>query len=380
ESTQGFWSKVIMLNTLLLLWIGFCLLFFLFKTRRPKNFPPGPQPIPIFGNLLQLNLRNPIKDLEKLSERYGKVFSIYFGARPAVVLNGLQAMKEAIVTQAVDFAGRPSGLLVSHATEKRGVIFADYGPSWREHRRFALMTLRNFGLGKKSMEDRILEEISYVTTLLERRKSMNPHTLFHKAASNIICSILFGTRYEYDDEFLQHIIHLYMDNTKIANGPWAMLYDTLPMIRRIPLPFQRVFHNMNELKRISADQIAQHKSSRVPGEPRDFIDCYLDEMEKARNPRSLGNGGSNFDERQLIMYILDIHVAGTDTTSNTLLAAFLYLMNHPDVQARCQQEIDAVLGERAHASFEDKHKMPYVQAMIHEVQRIANIVPLSVFH
>lgn len=44
---------------------------------------------------------------------------------------------------------------------------ADYGPSWREHRRFALMTLKNFGLGKRSMEERILEEISHVSTHLE---------------------------------------------------------------------------------------------------------------------------------------------------------------------------------------------------------------------
>ncbi len=44
------------------------------------------------------------------------------------------------------------------------------------------------------------------------------------------------------------------------------------------------------------------------------------------------NDGSTFAEDQLVMYILDLHFAGTDTTSNTLLTAFLYLMNHPEVQ------------------------------------------------
>ncbi|XP_064193469.1 cytochrome P450 2D9-like [Anguilla rostrata] len=55
-------------------------------------------------------------------------------------------------------------------------------------------------------------------------------------------------------------------------------------------------------------------------------------------------------------------------------------MTHPDVQERCQKEIDEVLGEKEQASYEDRHKMPYTQAMIHEAQRVADTVPLSVFH
>ena len=49
-----------------------------------------------------------------------------------------------------------------------GVIMANHGPSWRDHRRFALMTLRNFGLGKQSMEDRILGEVEHVAAELEK--------------------------------------------------------------------------------------------------------------------------------------------------------------------------------------------------------------------
>lgn len=44
----------------------------------------------------------------------------------------------------------------------------DYGSCWKEHRRFALMTLRNIGLGKQSMEERILGEISHIIEPLEK--------------------------------------------------------------------------------------------------------------------------------------------------------------------------------------------------------------------
>ena len=53
-------------------------------------------------------------------------------------------------------------------TPVAGVILADYGTSWKDHRRFALMTLRNFGMGKNSMEDRIHGETKYITEAMEK--------------------------------------------------------------------------------------------------------------------------------------------------------------------------------------------------------------------
>ncbi|XP_061101865.1 cytochrome P450 2F2-like [Conger conger] len=364
-----------MLGSVILFWISFSFLFLLFRTKRPKNFPPGPRPIQIFGNLLQLNLESLPNDLKKLSERYGKVYSIYLGRKPAVVLNGLQAMKEALVTQSVEFAGRPKGLMLNHLTKDTGKTMAKHGPVWKEHRRFALTTLWNFGLGKRSMEGRILGEIPYIASQLENSgKAIDPQILFHKATFNVMCMVLLGTRFTHDDEFLQQNIHLLREMSRISNGPWTMIYEMLPLLRYLPLPFQKVFQNMNMIRKSLADQVSQHKESRVPGEPRDLINCYLDEMEKR------GDDGSSFSDYQLVSYLLDILFAGTDTSANTLLSAFLYITTHPDVQERCQKEIDEVLGEKEQATFEDRHRMPYTQAMIHENQRVADTAPLAVFH
>uniref|UniRef100_A0AAQ6ISZ8 Cytochrome P450, family 2, subfamily X, polypeptide 9 n=1 Tax=Anabas testudineus TaxID=64144 RepID=A0AAQ6ISZ8_ANATE len=285
-----------MFATIILLWLCVWFIILQFKSKRPKNFPPGPPILPVLGNILNLSLENPLKDFEKLRKSYGNVYR---------------------------------------------VILADYGPSWREHRRFALMTLRNFGLGKNSMEERIHGEIKHIINTLEKSigKSLTPQVMFHNAASNIICQVLFGTRYEYDDEFIRVIVRCFTENAKITNGPWTMLYDSVPIVRKLPLPFTKAFKNAER-----------------------------------------GSDGSSFSEEQLIMYALDLHFAGTDTTSNTLLTGFLYLMTNPHIQERCQQEIDKVLEGKEWVGFDDRHNMPYVQAVIHEVQRIANTVPLSVFH
>ncbi|XP_039470498.1 cytochrome P450 2J6-like isoform X4 [Oreochromis aureus] len=257
-----------------------------------------------------------------------------------------------------------------------GVIMADYGSKWKEQRRFALMTLRNFGLGKNSMEERIHDEIKHIISTLEKNigKTMSPKVMFHNAASNIICQVLFARRYEYDDELIKLFVEIFTEVSKIVNGLWATLYDAFPIIRNLPLPFQKAFKKMEIYKNLSRRMVSEHKETRVPGEPRDFIDCYLDELEKRVDEES------SFSEEELIIYSLNLHFAGTDTTSNTLLTGFLYLMNYPHIQERCKHEIDRVLDGKDHVSFEDRHNMPYVQAVIHEVQRVANTVPLSVFH
>ncbi|KAM3610065.1 uncharacterized protein V6R79_024740 [Siganus canaliculatus] len=366
----------IMFASFFLVWLSVFIVILLSRSRRPKNFPPGPYALPILGSIAHLSLDNPLENFEKLRKTYGNVYSIFLGSKPAVVISGVKAVKEALVTKAADFAGRPQGLLVNDLAEDKGVILADSGSQWREHHRFALMTLRNFGLGKNSMEERIHGELQHTIKTLEENigKTMSPDVMFHNAASNIVCQVLFGRRYDYEDRIIKEVVRCITQNAKMLNGPWSMMYDSFPMIRNLPLPFNKAFKNAQTCLSHLNNLLAEHKKTRVSGEPRDFVDCYLDELDKR------GDDGSSFSEDRLLQNALDLYMAGTDTTSNTLLTAFLYLMNHPHIQERCQQEIDTVLEGKDQISYDDRNNMPYILAVIHEVQRMSDTVPLSVFH
>uniref|UniRef100_A0A671MBV4 Cytochrome P450, family 2, subfamily X, polypeptide 10.2 n=1 Tax=Sinocyclocheilus anshuiensis TaxID=1608454 RepID=A0A671MBV4_9TELE len=335
-----------------------------FRIRRPKNFPPGPTPVLFFGNLLQLDRTNPLKDFDKFAQRYGSIYGLFIGSQPAVVLTGQKMIRQALITQAAEFAGRSDNMMISHVTNSKGVIMANYGESWREHRCFALTTLRNFGLGKRSMEQRILKEVKYICSHLEESagKSIDLEHLYHQAASNIIASIIFGSRFTYKDEYFQTLITNIEKLTKIVIGQWAMLYEIAPVLRIFRLPFCKAFHYFAGIENHILKVVNEHKKSHVTGEPRDLIDCYLEEMEKRADQRS------TFDDSQLVTLLFDLFAAGTETTSNTLRTLTLYLMTHTHIQEQCQREIDEVL------------EMPYVQAVIHEGQRVADIVPLSMFH
>ncbi|XP_062920356.1 cytochrome P450 2J5-like [Mobula hypostoma] len=83
----------------------FLIVFDVLHTRVPKNFPPGPFGLPFFGNIFQLDLKNPHLQFCKFAEKYGDIFSLRIGYSYLVVINGLNAFKEAVVHQTDDFAG-----------------------------------------------------------------------------------------------------------------------------------------------------------------------------------------------------------------------------------------------------------------------------------
>ena len=76
----------------------------------------------------------------------------------------------------------------------------------------------------------------------------------------------------------------------------------------------------------------------------------------------------------------DLFAAGTETTATTLLWALLFLLHNPDIMQRAQRVIEEVLGPSRMPSMKDKLHMPYIEAVLAEVQRMGDIVPLGVPH
>ena len=145
--------------------------------------------------------------LYKLQNRYGDVFSLQMAWKPMVVINGLKAMKEMLLTCGEDTADRPPVPIFEYLGVKpgsQGVVLAPYGPEWREQRRFSVSTLRNFGLGKKSLEDWVTKEARHLCDAFTAQagQPINPNTMLNNAVCNVIASLIFARRFEYEDPYL----------------------------------------------------------------------------------------------------------------------------------------------------------------------------------
>ncbi|KAJ1087227.1 hypothetical protein NDU88_000412 [Pleurodeles waltl] len=90
-----------------------------------------------------------------------------------------------------------------------------------------------------------------------------------------------------------------------------------------------------------------------------------------------GDPTSTFDDNNMMQVVTDFFVAGTETMITTLRWALLYMVAFPEVQEKVQQELDAVIGSLQKIQYEDYQKLPYTNAVIHEVQRYSNIVSVG---
>nr|AAZ29451.1 cytochrome P450 2C75 [Macaca fascicularis] len=362
----------------LVLCLSCLLLLSLWRQRSGRGkFPPGPTPLPVIGNILQIDIKDVSKSLTNLSKVYGPVFTLYFGLERMVVLHGYEAVKEALIDLGEEFSGRGHFPLADRANRGFGIVFSN-GKRWKEIRRFSLMTLRNFGMGKRSIEDRVQEEARCLVEELRKTKGSpcDPTFILGCAPCNVICSIIFHKRFDYKDQQFLKVMEKLNENVKILSSPWIQICNNFPpFIDYFPGAHNKLLKNIAFLKSYILEKVKEHQESMDMSNPRDFIDCFLMKMEKEKH-----NQQSEFTIENLENTAVDLFGAGTETTSTTLRYALLLLLKHPEVTARVQEEIERVIGRNRSPCMQDRSHMPYTDAVVHEIQRYIDLLPTNLPH
>ncbi|XP_054238309.1 cytochrome P450 2H1-like isoform X1 [Indicator indicator] len=354
-----------------------CLLVATWSRSQKGKMPPGPTAFPILGSVLQLNPWNIPESLKELSKKYGPVFTIHLGSEKVVVLYGYDVVKEALIDQADNFSGRGSLPLLKKLLQGTGILTSN-GETWKQIRRFTLTTLRDFGMGKKSIEERIQEEARFLVERIRNTKErpFNPGNYLVHAVSNIICSVIFGDRFDYEDKKFLTLIDLLEENNNLQNSKSTQLYNFFPTVMDyLPGSHQKLIENTETVNSFVLEIIAEHQKTLDPTCPRDFIDAFLYKVEQEK-----GNAHSEFTTETLSRTTIDLFLAGTGTTSTTLRYGITILQKYPEIVEKVQKEIDSVIGRDRSPSVADRSQMPYTDAVVHEIQRFIDFLPINVPH
>ncbi|KAM6266081.1 cytochrome P450 2C8-like [Porphyrio hochstetteri] len=313
----------------------------------------------------------------QLSEDYGPVFTVHLGSDPVVVLHGHDVVKEALVDRADEFAARGHMPIGDRANKGLGIIFSN-SEGWLQVRRFSLSTLRNFGMGKRSIEERIQDETEYLLEEISKTKGtpFDPTFMLSCAVSNIICCIVFGKRYDYKDKKFLALMSNMNNIFEMINSMWGQLYQMFSKILDyLPGPHNNVFAEFDALKAFVSEEVKIHQASLDPSSPQDFIDCFLSKMQEEKE-----HPNSSFHMKNLITSTFDLFLAGTETTSTTIRYGLLLLIKYPKIQEKVQEEIDRVVGRSRKPCVADRTQMPYTDAVVHEIQRFISLAPLGLPH
>ena len=355
------------------------ILIFQFNQLKNKKFPPGPVCFPIVGSILSVGF-----DLKaafiRLNTQYGPIVGFKLGNQLSVVISDFDMLNEAF--KDYRFCGRPTNLQKvfsafftknKNENSSGGIVFS-HGDHWREQRRFAIRTLKEFGVGKSNFQNIIHEEVVKLVEELkeETNRPINLKFRTNLAVVNSLWQILNGEKSDMKNPKMERVFRSAADfivKNNIA-GPLMIM----PWLRHLPYfnsKFEQARQSLQETRELTSECIKRHMDSFDEDHQRDFIDCYIRKMKATSDEKS--SFYKIQGEENIQRTVADLFGAGSETTASVLTLAFNYLTRYPEIQSTIHEEIDSVIGSRM-PLIEDRPFLPYTNAFIHEVLRHACII------
>ncbi|XP_065652575.1 steroid 17-alpha-hydroxylase/17,20 lyase isoform X4 [Hydra vulgaris] len=345
------------------------------------SYPQGPIPLPFIGNAHLLRKGEPCKELVNLGKIYGDVFGFSIGSIRYVVVNSLEGIKEVLIKKGSQFAGRPRlKLTISKGLNRamNGLIISDPSPRFKILRKLASSSLKIYAEGLDGMEKKAINEYSYLNKKLSTMngKTVSLKRMIEFSTLNIICTILFNHRYDENDQEFQDIIKYSNLSVKVSSA--TSLISSIPWLHFFPSAASRNIYEIIRLRDpILKRKLQEHRNSYDENNLRDVTDSLI----KVSLNSALENDSHEKITDDNIEFLLnDFIIAGSETSSNTVLWFIVYMLHWPEYQNKLYYEILKITSGNRYPCLSDRPMLHLMQAAIHETLRLSSVAPLGVAH
>ncbi|KAK3773656.1 hypothetical protein RRG08_001386 [Elysia crispata] len=339
------------------------------------NIPPFPAPPkPFIGHILLLK-GDILENCAWMRKKAGDIFSLNIAGTHMIVVNGLENLRHVLLKNGEATADRPIDLCSQYLKEDNHGLMSSRGPNWKEQRTISLTILREFGMGKDIMAKKTEVEVQIFLDKLASfhgKPCGNLLLLTNAAVCNVVCSIIVGDRFEYDDEYFKRVIKNL--NAFVSKMPSIWILFAATFFKHLPgdlfglKEWKSSVDDMNE--NFSKYQINRIKTEFNPNdEPENFIAAYLRDMNKKKE-RGIP---TYLDEPNLISNIKSLFLAGTETVSTTITWCVLFCLHHPETQEKVYEEIKSHVGTARTPNKSDIPNLRYLSAVIRETQRLGGV-------
>lgn len=344
----------------------------------------GPDFVPWVGNTMQLRkdavaAGGQHKALQNWSKRYNTdLLGLKLGSELVVVALGYPMVK-AVKLEEV-FEGRPDTFFLRLRTmgTRKGITCTD-GKLWYEHRNFAMKQMRQVGYGRSEMEKHIEKESESLLDYIGSFKGspVVPATFLAQSVINVLWSMTAGKRFERGDKRMARLLDMMGRRSKVFDMSGGLLtqFPWLRFVAPNKTGYNLIRKLNKEMYNFFMESIEEHRATlNKQNADSDLIYAYLREMQEEI---SNNNENTTFNETQLIMTILDLFIAGSQTTSTTIDLCLMTLAMKPEILKQVYQEIRSNAKNNEFPSLATKAFYPYTEAFIMEVQRFYHIVPIT---
>ncbi|KAK7317424.1 hypothetical protein RJT34_01646 [Clitoria ternatea] len=344
------------------------------KSKAKSKLPPGPTPLPIIGNLLQLG-NKPHHSLAKLSDIHGPIMTLKLGQVTSIVISSAEMAKEVLQTHDLLLSNRtvPDALSVLNH-DQYSLSFMRVSPRWRDLRKICnnqLFSNKSLDASQELRRKKLQDLLTDIIKCCQVGEAVDIGRAAFKTTINLLSNTFFSSDFVHSAAEAGEYKEIVVSILKEVGAP--NLSDFFPALKMLDLQGirRRSIVSVKKVLTIFRRFVAERMKTRElsgSSSSDDVLDALLN--------ISLENGKIEMDKDEIEHLLLNIFIAGTDTTTYTLEWAMAELIHNPKIMSKLEKELEEVVGKGNPVEETDVARLPYMQAVIKETFRLHPPVPL----
>ncbi|KAF8957829.1 cytochrome P450 [Flammula alnicola] len=345
------------------------------SAHNPKGLPlpPGPPGLPIIGNVHQVVGKSIVPLLEQWAKEYGPIVHIRLFGLPVLILSSSPVAKELLETRHQKYSGRPNFLLASEAMQNSMMMpFIHANERFKRVRKLVVTEMRPAAVTQYFNPVQSVEIHRLVKSMTDDPKDWTSYLA--RAIASIIMTTVYDRPIKSGTEAEQVVKNVVRLNEELVDSIEAgkNTVDFLPWLRYVPFaPYKKYARNYRNLAESTYKQLMDDaKANLEAGKPARSIAARL--LQKPEEQEA--------DYREQYWALGSFYLAGSDTQNVSSQILFMALATHPHVLAKCQAEVDFVVGSDRLPTYDDEARLPYIKATVRELFRWRPVGPTAIPH
>nr|AKH61578.1 CYP76AD2/P450 tyrosinase fusion protein [Expression vector pWCD2106] len=357
-------ATLAMILTIWFISINFIKMFFYHQNTK-LSLPPGPKPLPIIGNILEVG-KKPHRSFANLAKIHGPLISLRLGSVTTIVVSSAEVAKEMFLKKDQPLSNRnvPNSVTAGDH-HKLTMSWLPVSPKWRNFRKITavhLLSPLRLDACQSLRHAKVQQLYQYVQECALKGQSVDIGKAAFTTSLNLLSKLFFSKELachkSHESQELKQLIWNIMEDIGKPNYadyfPILGCIDPLGIRRRLAANFDKL---ISVFQTIISERLENDINSNAT--TNDVLDVLL----QLYKQKELSMGEINH-------LLVDIFDAGTDTTSSTFEWVMAELIRNPKMMEKAQQEIHEVLGKDRQIQESDIIKLPYLQALIKETLRL----------